>query len=73
MFYASHQKIHTIAELDQDPEVALRIIVEPGGCHGYMYKLEITSGHEEDDLYAACANAVYSRTKAPKSLWTASP
>ena len=45
------QKIRSVAEADSDPNVGLRIIVEPGGCHGYMYKLEITSGTEEDDLY----------------------
>ncbi|WFD41359.1 [4Fe-4S] proteins maturation [Malassezia japonica] len=44
------QKIRSVAEADSDPNVGLRIIVEPGGCHGYMYKLEITSGTEEDDF-----------------------
>lgn len=45
------EKIRAVSEADNDPNMALRVIVEPGGCHGYMYKLEIVSGHEKDDLY----------------------
>lgn len=44
-------KIKAVAESDNDPKTALRIIVEPGGCHGYMYKLEITNKYDDDDLY----------------------
>ncbi|WFD00433.1 [4Fe-4S] proteins maturation [Malassezia yamatoensis] len=43
-------KIRTVAESDNDPNVALRIVVEPGGCHGYMYKLEITNQYDTDDF-----------------------
>ncbi|WFC96515.1 [4Fe-4S] proteins maturation [Malassezia brasiliensis] len=43
-------KIKAVAESDNDPKTALRIIVEPGGCHGYMYKLEITNEYEDDDF-----------------------
>lgn len=28
---------------DKDPDVALRVAVESGGCHGYQYKIELTS------------------------------
>lgn len=41
----------------QSGRIALRIAVEPGGCHGYQYKMEIErpvegeeSVGEEDDL-----------------------
>ncbi|PKI85103.1 hypothetical protein MVES_000778 [Malassezia vespertilionis] len=44
------QKILSVSEAENDSEIALRIIVEPGGCHGYVYHLEITSGYEEDDF-----------------------
>ncbi|KAI3628944.1 hypothetical protein CBS9595_000016 [Malassezia furfur] len=43
-------KIKAVAESDNDPKTALRIIVEPGGCHGYMYKLEITNKYDDDDF-----------------------
>ncbi|KAI8809398.1 hypothetical protein BJ742DRAFT_738264 [Cladochytrium replicatum] len=29
---------------------ALRIIVDSGGCHGYQYKMELTTDQEEDDI-----------------------
>ncbi|WFD30573.1 [4Fe-4S] proteins maturation [Malassezia sp. CBS 17886] len=44
------QKLHTIAEAENDPSVGLRVTVEPGGCHGYVYKLDVIHGSEEDDF-----------------------
>ena len=44
------QKLRSIAEKECDPKLGLRVIVEPGGCHGYVYKMEITSEYESDDL-----------------------
>lgn len=30
---------------------ALRLAVEPGGCHGYQYKIALDAEQDEDDLY----------------------
>ncbi|WFD19726.1 hypothetical protein MCAP1_001962 [Malassezia caprae] len=43
------EKLRTVAEKEQDNQLGLRVAVEPGGCHGYVYKLELTSDYEEDD------------------------
>lgn len=43
--------MRTLSEHERDPKLGLRVIVEPGGCHGYVYKLELSSEYEEDDLY----------------------
>jgi len=43
--------LRTLSEHEGDPKLGLRVIVEPGGCHGYVYKLELSSDYEEDDLY----------------------
>lgn len=32
-------------------EGALRLAVEPGGCHGYQYKIALDLEADEDDLY----------------------
>ena len=44
------QKLRSIAEKECDPKLGLRVIVEPGGCHGYVYKMELTNEYESDDL-----------------------
>ncbi|KAE8211175.1 hypothetical protein CF327_g5049 [Tilletia walkeri] len=33
------------------PQLALRLAVEPGGCHGYQYKIELTEEAEDDDFH----------------------
>ncbi|KIJ23868.1 hypothetical protein M422DRAFT_39398 [Sphaerobolus stellatus SS14] len=45
------EKLQSISTAENDPNLALRIIVESGGCHGYQYKLELTSTHEVDDYH----------------------
>ncbi|KAG8950304.1 [4Fe-4S] proteins maturation [Tulasnella sp. 424] len=37
------EQLRNIAMRDKDPDVALRVAVESGGCHGYQYKIELTS------------------------------
>ncbi|KAL8293552.1 hypothetical protein RQP46_000253 [Phenoliferia psychrophenolica] len=32
-----------------DQNLALRVSVESGGCHGYQYKMEVTSHRQPDD------------------------
>lgn len=43
------QQIARAQELAKDPTLALRVSVESGGCHGYQYKMEVTTRREEDD------------------------
>lgn len=43
------QKLSDISKLENDPTVSLRVAVESGGCHGYQYKLELTSNQAPDD------------------------
>ncbi|KAE8242071.1 hypothetical protein A4X06_0g7271 [Tilletia controversa] len=35
----------------REERLALRLAVEPGGCHGYQYKIELVDEADEDDLY----------------------
>lgn len=35
----------------ESTEGALRLAVEPGGCHGYQYKIALELEADEDDLY----------------------
>ncbi|KZS92432.1 hypothetical protein SISNIDRAFT_442203 [Sistotremastrum niveocremeum HHB9708] len=44
------EHLRNIATEDSDPDVALRIAVESGGCHGYQYKIELTSRRQPDDF-----------------------
>ncbi|ELU43029.1 cytoplasmic protein [Rhizoctonia solani AG-1 IA] len=37
------QQLRNISVREQDEDVSLRVLVESGGCHGYQYKLELTS------------------------------
>lgn len=39
-----------VADREKNSQLALRIGVEPGGCHGYQYKMELTEDVEEDDF-----------------------
>lgn len=32
-----------------NPDLALRLAVESGGCHGYQYKMQVTAMREPDD------------------------
>jgi Fe-S cluster assembly iron-binding protein IscA len=38
-----------IAEREHNPNTALRIAVESGGCHGYQYKMELAITRSPDD------------------------
>ena len=38
-----------IAEIESDPNAALRVAVESGGCHGYQYKMELATSRSPDD------------------------
>ncbi|KAG8862921.1 [4Fe-4S] proteins maturation [Tulasnella sp. 330] len=37
------EQLRTICTREHDPNVALRLAVDSGGCHGYQYKIELTS------------------------------
>jgi len=45
------QQLMKIAERQNDPNSALRIAVESGGCHGYQYKmsLDASTNRSSDD------------------------
>ncbi|KIM45060.1 hypothetical protein M413DRAFT_441713 [Hebeloma cylindrosporum] len=47
------EHLSKIAEREQNPEAALRISVESGGCHGYQYNMQLASGRSPDD-YQFC-------------------
>ncbi|KLO05365.1 hypothetical protein SCHPADRAFT_1002946 [Schizopora paradoxa] len=46
---AAAQQLQAISGRDNNPNTALRIVVESGGCHGYQYRMELTSKRELDD------------------------
>jgi len=44
---AAH-RLQTIAETDQNPDLALRVSVESGGCHGFQYIMRLVSTSDID-------------------------
>ncbi|KAG6813769.1 hypothetical protein H0H92_007721 [Tricholoma furcatifolium] len=45
------EQLRSIAARESNPNSALRIAVESGGCHGYQYKMELATGHAPDDYH----------------------
>lgn len=43
------QHLRAISQREGNPEAALRIAVESGGCHGYQYKMELSKRSQPDD------------------------
>jgi len=43
------EQLRTISQRESNPEVALRITIESGGCHGYQYKMELSKHPQPDD------------------------
>lgn len=44
-------------EVDGTPDRALRVVIEPGGCHGFQYRLELDNQVNEDDVWVHEINA----------------
>ncbi|KAI8978197.1 hypothetical protein BD414DRAFT_494890 [Trametes punicea] len=45
------EQLRRVSEREGNPDAALRIAVESGGCHGYQYKLELAKRKEPDDYH----------------------
>ncbi|KAI9069343.1 hypothetical protein FKP32DRAFT_1671446 [Trametes sanguinea] len=45
------EQLRSVAQREGNPDAALRIAVESGGCHGYQYKLELAKKKEPDDYH----------------------
>ncbi|KAJ6497798.1 iron-sulfur cluster assembly accessory protein Isa2 [Mycena sanguinolenta] len=45
------EQLRTISARQTDPDAALRIAVESGGCHGYQYKMELAKSRALDDYH----------------------
>ncbi|KAI0318917.1 hypothetical protein OF83DRAFT_1024579, partial [Amylostereum chailletii] len=43
------EQLRSISRRKEDPSAALRISVESGGCHGYQYKMELTTERMPED------------------------
>lgn len=43
------KQLTKISQREQNPDAALRIAVESGGCHGYQYKMELAKSRSPDD------------------------
>lgn len=41
-------RLEAIAKTDSNPELALRVAVESGGCHGFQYLMSLTSTKDMD-------------------------
>ncbi|GAA5949238.1 hypothetical protein JCM21900_000871 [Sporobolomyces salmonicolor] len=50
---AAIKQIERAQQLAKDTNLALRLTVESGGCHGYQYKMLVTSHREADDYLFA--------------------
>lgn len=58
-------KLVQIANDDSNPDSALRIRVESGGCHGFQYNLDLTTMKKE--VEAADDLVVFSRSDEPRA------
>jgi len=45
------EQLRSIATRENNPNAALRIAVESGGCHGYQYKMELVKDQAPDDYH----------------------
>ncbi|KAJ7497035.1 hypothetical protein FB451DRAFT_1209817 [Mycena latifolia] len=45
------EQLRTISAREANPDAALRIAVESGGCHGYQYKMELAKSRALDDYH----------------------
>ncbi|KAF8909897.1 hypothetical protein CPB85DRAFT_1390803 [Mucidula mucida] len=43
------EQLRAIAKREGNPDAALRIAVDSGGCHGYQYKMELAKSRSGDD------------------------
>lgn len=43
------QQLQTIRQRDANDALALRVMVESGGCHGFQYKLKLTDAFDEKE------------------------
>ncbi|KAF9482203.1 hypothetical protein BDN70DRAFT_892709 [Pholiota conissans] len=43
------EQLMKIAEREKNPDAALRVSVESGGCHGYQYKMKLETSRSADD------------------------
>ncbi|KAF9017522.1 hypothetical protein BDZ89DRAFT_1022129 [Hymenopellis radicata] len=43
------EQLRAIAKREGNPDAALRIAVDSGGCHGYQYKMELAKSRAGDD------------------------
>ena len=46
---AAH-RLQTISETDSNPDLALRVSVESGGCHGFQYLMRLINTSEDVDV-----------------------
>ena len=44
---AAH-RLQTISETDHNPDLALRVSVESGGCHGFQYLMSLVNTNDVD-------------------------
>lgn len=44
---SASEKLHLIAIQDKNPDTALKIVVESGGCHGFQYNLNLCDMKQE--------------------------
>ncbi|MGH9155273.1 MAG: iron-sulfur cluster insertion protein ErpA [Acidimicrobiales bacterium] len=47
---AAYQKVSDLLTFEQNPDMALRIAVRPGGCSGYSYEMFFDSELAPDDV-----------------------
>ncbi|KAJ3973113.1 hypothetical protein EV361DRAFT_901971 [Lentinula raphanica] len=45
------EQLQKIAQREKDPNAALRVAVESGGCHGYQYKMKLAKTRSLDDYH----------------------
>ncbi|EPS96628.1 hypothetical protein FOMPIDRAFT_52807 [Fomitopsis schrenkii] len=45
------EQLRSITSREHNPNAALRVAVESGGCHGYQYKLELAEKRQLDDYH----------------------
>ena len=54
---AAAQKINALIREENNPELALRVFIQGGGCSGFQYGFEFCESVENDDVIVTTAGA----------------
>ena len=54
---SAYKRVEELALLEAGPKAVLRTSVDGGGCSGFLYKYEMTTSTEQDDIVFASSHS----------------